>query len=206
MTIRGYHVKQRKGMGHWEPILEEWLLGIERFCRVTGGDEAPYWYNERSNIGVLAGAAWRCGRVALEEFQFVKGFKNKPKWLGRADLWIASDQHEELIEAKFKWCSLNSRNGIASVANDTLDLATSDAKKSRGGGLELKAIGVAFVPFYTKECEIEKLGSLIDSAISNLKTSNYHAMAWCFPRETRQSNSAKGNYLPGIVMLAKNVD
>lgn len=206
MTIRGYHVKQRKGIGHWEPILEEWLLGIERFCRVTGGDEAPYWYNERANIGVLAGAAWRCGRVALEEFQYEKGFKNKPKWLGRADLWLASDDHEELIEAKFKWCSLRSRSGIVNIANETLDLATLDAKKSRGGASQLKAIGVAFLPFYTKESDADKLAFLIERAISDLKTSNYYAMAWCFPRETRKAYSSKGNYLPGIAMLAKIAD
>ena len=206
MTVRGYHVKQRKGMGHWEPILEEWLLGIERFCRVTGGDEAPYWYNERSNIGVLAGAAWRCGRVALEEFQYVKGFKNKPKWLGRADLWLASDDHKELVEAKFRWCSLRSRNGITNIANETLELAALDAKKTRGGDLTLKAIGVAFVPFYTKNVKIEELAILIESAISNLKSSDYHAIAWCFPRETRHSKSSQGNYLPGVAILAKNVD
>jgi hypothetical protein len=204
--MRGYHIKQKKGMSHWGPLLEEWLLAIERFCRVTKGNDAPYWYNERANLGTLAAAAWRCGRIALEEFQYQKGYKNKPKWLGRADLWIASDDHEELIEAKFSWCSLKSKNGVAVKAAEVLDTALPDAKKTRGGDEALKAIGVAFVSFYAKKHEVNNIDQLIKDAIKDLHKVNYHALAWCFPSETRNSESNNGNIIPGVAVLAINVD
>jgi len=205
MTIRGYHIKQRKGMSHWEPLLEEWLVAIERFCRVTNGNDAPYWYNERANVGILAGAAWRCGRVALEEFQYEKGYKNKPKWLGRADLWLASDSHEELIEAKFGWCSLKSNNGVMNKAQKVLDSAAKDACVSRKGDQDIVAIGVAFVPFFAKKRESKNLNALIEAAITDARMCNCHALAWCFPKHTRDAVSENGNFLPGIVLLANNV-
>ena len=202
-TIRGYLLKQRKGLSHWEALLEEWLLAVERYCRIMGGDDAPYWYNERSNIGVLAGAAWRCGRIALEEFQYEKGYRNKPKWLGRADLWLASEELEELIEAKFKWISLRSRNGISEIVQDVLDNAVIDAKKSDGIGESGKVIASAFCPLYTKQKDINEIDELIEDVLEELFSSDYHAIAWCFPKETRKIVS-EGNILPGVVMVVKN--
>ncbi len=203
-TIRGYHLKQRKGLSHWDAILEEWLLAIERFCRIMGGYDAPYFYNERANIGVLAGAAWRCGRVALEEFQYDKGYKNKPKWLGRADLWLASEGLEELIEAKFKWVSLRSRKSISQIAEDVLDKATTAAKESDGLKESDKTIGVAFFPLYTKKKDMNEIDKLIENALEEFFFINYHAIAWCFPKETRKYVSENDDILPGIVMIIKN--
>ena len=35
-TIRGYHLKGKKGLNHWDALLEEWLLPAhERYCRIT---------------------------------------------------------------------------------------------------------------------------------------------------------------------------
>ena len=33
-TIRGYHLKGKKGLNHWDALLEEWLLAHERYCRI----------------------------------------------------------------------------------------------------------------------------------------------------------------------------
>lgn len=206
MAITGHHIKNKKGMSHWENLLQEWKLAIEKFCRITDGSEAPYWYNERANVGTLAGAAWRSGLVALEEFQYIKGYKNKPKWLGRADLWLASEHHTELIEAKFDWCSLKSRNCITKKVQALLDLAENDAKKSRGASSDIKATGAAFVAFYIGKREINNLDKLINEVIESVKNCNYHAIGWCFPKQTRNILSEKGNILPGVVILAKNVD
>ena len=76
-TIRGYKIINRKSMQHWASLLEEWLLVNERYCRVMKGEDAPFIYNERAHVGLLAGAAWRCGRISLEEFQCKKGLRNR---------------------------------------------------------------------------------------------------------------------------------
>lgn len=153
-THRGYLIKNRKGLKHWDPLLEEWLLCIERYCRVAAGEDAPFIYTERANIGVLAGAAWRCGRMALEEFQYEKGYRNKKKWNGRADLYLASDSTEEMIEAKFGWLSLSTTRRVQDRIKATLNLAINDAKETKGQAGP-SCIAIAFLATWlpTKSCE-----------------------------------------------------
>lgn len=84
---RGFHVRSPV-LKEWQTLFEEWILAVERFCRLSPGD-APYWYTERANVGTLAGAAWRCGWIALEEFQGDKS-EQSLGWRGRLDLWLSS--------------------------------------------------------------------------------------------------------------------
>ena len=129
-TIANYIIKNKRNIGHWDALLEEWILSIERFSRITNGD-VPYWYNERANIGVLAAAAWRCGRIALEEFQYEKidvssnGETDETAqnhWNGRCDLWISNDRSAEIVEAKFKWLNMRSEK-MTEFAASCLDAA-----------------------------------------------------------------------------------
>jgi len=148
-SLRGYKVKGRKGMSHWPCIMEEWMLAIERYTRIMNVDDAPYYYNERANVSVLAGAAWKAGWVALEEFQSEKGYKNKAKTNGRTDLFFANETAEELLEAKFKWICMGSKN-LSRMVEETMIAACDDAKKTRANSTEVKAIGIGFFPVYKK--------------------------------------------------------
>jgi len=205
LTFRGYKVKNRKGLKHWEALLEEWLLCIERYCRVAAGEDAPFIYTERANIGVLAGAAWRCGRIALEEFQYQKGYKNKRKWNGRADLYLASEDDEEMIEAKFGWLSLSSPERVKMRIQTVLSLAAMDAKKTKGSHTGTSCVAVAFLPAWlpTKQGP-ERLEQKISAAIATLPETKCHAVAWCFPKEYRLVESSNGHYTPGVIMAASN--
>jgi hypothetical protein len=205
-SFRGFKIKGRKGMSSWACIMEEWMLSIERYTRIMGGDDAPYYYNERANVSVLAGAAWRSGWVALEEFQSEKGYRNKAKTNGRTDLYFANESDEELIEAKFQWICLGSDN-LERMVRETMELATSDAKRTRANSTDVKAIGVGFFPVYKKDSKIEDRDELIEQTIIEFGEQDYHAMGWCFPPEMRDHVSeTKGNLLPGVIMLAKNID
>lgn len=205
-TLRGYKLKSRKGLSHWDPLLEEWLLTMERYSRIMKGEDAAYWYNERSNIGVLAGAAWRCGRIALEEFQLKKGFRNREKRNGRCDLWIATEADEEYIEAKFRWIALRSVN-VERIVEESLRIATLDAKRTRGNDTDTKAIALGFFPVYVSNRWTNDLDELIASAVKKVLSIDYHAVAWCFPKEVRRGIvSVNGNLRPGIILVAKNVD
>jgi len=169
------------------------------------GEDAPYWYNERANIGLISGAAWRCGRIALEEFQKEKGYSNKKKNRGRSDLWIAYDENEELIEAKFKWVSLNS-NDLTKLVEGSLDQAIDDVKKARANDKEIKSLAIGFFPVYVKSSYSNEIDSKITDMKKQFKKQNYHALAWCFPKETRTYTSNSGNILPGIFMIIRNID
>lgn len=203
-TYRGFEIKNRKGLNHWDVLLEEWLVSVERYCRIMKGEDAPYIYNERANISLLSGAAWKSGRIALEEYQSEKGYRNKSKRYGRADLWISSDTEEEVIEAKFKWICMDS-SGSDRIIEDTMANARNDAKKTKASSV-VRAVGVSFFPLYKKLTNIDDIDSLITQTINEFLNRDYHALAWCFPKEMRSDESDAGNIRPGIVLMANNID
>ena len=47
-----------------EKTLRAWGRLQRQYLRETG--DLPYWYNERSNVGLLAAAGWRAGGISLE--------------------------------------------------------------------------------------------------------------------------------------------
>ncbi len=211
-TISGYRIKNRTGLANWASLFEERILAHERYCRVMGGNDAAYIYNERAHVGVLAGAAWRCGKISLEESQYEKGYKNKPKWLGRADLYIADENTEELIEAKFRWISLQS-NKIISQAEAVLQQAIKDSRQTRGADKEMQHVGVAFLSVYLppskddaphqKNKHAALLDEKIEEAIKGINSMDCHAVAWCFPKELRRV--ADPSIRPGVFLVASNI-
>lgn len=197
-------------------MMEEWILAIDRFSRLSDGD-APYWYNERANIGVLSAAAWRSGSVALEEFQHEKidvensengASESENKWSGRCDLWVSNGKKSERIEAKFRWLNMASER-MTEFADECLATALKDAEKSRSDDGQ-GAIGVAFFPLFVKESKVTADNSIeahINKSISELCNIDADLVSWCFPIRLREHVSEKyRNQLPGIVMLAKSLD
>lgn len=212
-TIASYSIRSKK-LSHWEPLIEEWILSIERYSRLTNGD-APYLYNERANVGVLAGAAWRCGRIALEEFQSEKSGESLNEQTGkvayterkgRCDLWICDEQSdEEVIEAKFKWVNmLSSKKG--DLAEICLRDAVGNARTTRGRE-KIRSIGTAFLPVYANSKKIKDtkvLETKIADTIQMAQGLKADLVAWCFPKRLREYVGEEfGNYLPGVILLAK---
>ena len=214
-TISDFEVKRKRSLGHWEGVLEEWILAIEKYARMSGG-EAPYWYNERANIGLLAAAAWRTGGVALEEFQHEK---SEPKISedgetvetmtrnGRCDLWICLGTKSERIEAKFRWLNMAS-DRIAEFAEESLNKALNDASKSKCDDAQ-GAVGVSFFPIFVKANKVtveRPIENYIEQTIANLRKVDSDLIAWSFPIRFRSHVGEKyNNLLPGVVMLAKRV-
>ena len=206
-TIRGYHLKGRKGLNHWGALLEEWLLAHERFCRIYKEDPA-YWYTEIPNVSILGAAAWRCGRIALQEFKADKKVKGKKSWLGRVDLWICADTDwkEELIEAKHISISLSAAEGLPTIET-SMNEATKAAKETKRGQNAGTALAVVFASVYAPpKSSVNQFDERIKAFCERIKSSaDYHALAWCFPKETRTLINSKEQYNPGIAMLAKNI-
>ena len=222
-TIRGYHLKRSKGLEHWDALLEEWLLAHERYCRIMkgSGDPAAYWYAEIPNVSILSAAAWRCGRIALQEFSAEKIVQDEGTKAGRADLWIRTDTDgkEEFIEAKHKFVSLSGirdKDGLPAITT-AMDYATEDANGAKGRQHGVTALAVVFASAYTLKSSIKKrrieervveIDKQIKEFCETIKSSaDYHASAWCFPKETRTLRNPKGKYYyPGIAILVKNID
>ena len=213
-TIRGYHLKGKKGLNHWDALLEEWLLAHERYCRIMKGSEDPaaYWYTEIPNVSILGAAAWRCGRIALQEFSAVKEVWSEGSWVGRGDMWICTDTagKEEFIEAKHKFVSLSGakdKDGLPATIKKSMEEARKAAEETRQGQNAGTALAVVFASVYAPKRSIDKIDQLIKEFCETIKSSSdYHALAWCFPKETRTLQHHKGRYYPGIVMLVKNIE
>ncbi len=211
-TIRGYHLKRSKGLNHWDALLEEWLCAHEKYCRIMKDDPA-HWYTERPNVSVLNAAAWRCGRIALQEFKTVKKVRGEEPWVGRGDLWVCTDtgEKQEFIEAKHLFVPLSGakdNNGLPIKMKNSMEEATTAAKEARQGQGDVTALAVVFAAVCAApKTPTDKIDELINEFCDTIKSSaDYHALAWCFPKETRKLRGSDEYYYPGIAMLVKNID
>ena len=200
-TVHG--VKANNELNHWIPMCHSWAFNIERYARLTIEGDAPYDNNERANVGLLAGAAWSCGNVALEEFQTTKGIGTDEK-NGRIDLWLCDENtQEEYVEAKFKRMSVN--GDFVKNISSVLKAATDDAMVSKGDQ-DIDGIGVAFIVFYLKAQKVneilEKMDEVLSTTISNV---DHDLISWCFPEKDLKHVFEDGYTVPGIVMIAKKV-
>ena len=97
--------------------------------------------------------------------------------------------------------------------------ATNAAKETKQGQNAGTALAVVFVSVYALKSSIDKtkprahkervvtIDKKIKDFCEGIKSSvDYHALAWCFPKETRTLPPNNRKYYPGITMLVKNID
>jgi len=196
--FKGFQI-DGSNLSHWSVLLKHWHLLIKHYCVLMEDDEdAPYYYTERANTGVLAGAAWRAGWIALQEF----GARKRAKSIGYSDLWICSSSQEmdEYIEVKQEWSLTR--------ANDGLTLAVKDARKILVNKESMR-IGLLYISLAIYEKYESEIDNKIKEAISSIKQIKCDAIAWSFPaisRMYRGSGRSKHYIYPGIFLLAKVAD
>lgn len=141
MSRQGIHIRDND-LEVLRPVLQAWIDGTQRYVNLFQGDDLPYWYNERANVGMLSAAAWQAGMVALEEFQSLKyavpsldatstpdnSPALNPHRKGRCDLYLANATEEFYIEAKVTYPRLNNtttcfQRGLERVADDGRNVA-----------------------------------------------------------------------------------
>lgn len=206
----GQIIKGRKGLSHWGGLFEEWRLLNEKICRLDPED-APYWYNEMTNVSVLAGAAWRAGYVALSEIQTEKNSGKQSHW-GRADLFIQNDYRAEYIEAKFSSANASNSQKVAEKLDETLSRAIKDTKST--AGKDYNGIAVTFIsPYWTaKQLEMKgrdsdyDLDDDIEELIEHVVSVMPHALAWSFPAASRELEDDSGAVWPGVFLAIQNIN
>ena len=198
-TTKG--VSAKRAFKHWIPLCEAWAVNIERYTRLTDKGNAAYNNNERANIGLLAGAAWSSGNIALEEFSSTKSVPGNEKH-GRIDLWLGfENKKEEYIEAKFKKMSI--RGDYFQQTRSTLDAALKDAKDTQGGE-DITATGLVFLVFYMKQCGVDEALASLDEAVSSIhKELKPDILSWCFPERDIKHTDEDGYIVPGVIMLGQ---
>jgi hypothetical protein len=206
-TINGIIHPKKSIYSWWSELSEQWTAIHRRYARVTA-DDAAYWYTERTNVGVLAQAAWACGLVALEEYQAKKarGTENEDPHSGRCDLWLANGKQGHFIEAKQRYLHLRSTK-MTDIINECLERAHTDAVATRESEGD-HGIGLAFFPIYipVSSIEPEELSGELSSLPEKFGESEAELIAWCFPQETRYlKGQGEKNYVPGLVMAGKSI-
>jgi hypothetical protein len=176
-----------------------------------GRNDAPWWYNERASVGLLAGAVWSKKGWAFEEFAIGKG-RTRSRRKGRGDLWfkVRSDSHYYIVEAKQIYPSIGAkaRKSLPNILK-ALREACHDVSEIDGEGMSRpRRIGIVFVVPYVrnlqevnlrvadflKMAKSERNGKLKDCAI-----------AWVFRRQNQgipYDDDEECRY-PGVLMLMR---
>ncbi|MBC3935330.1 hypothetical protein H8K47_08155 [Undibacterium sp. CY7W] len=206
--IVGFKIAEAERRAHWADILSAWVGLQLEFANQLGS--AAYCYTERTNVGLLAQAALRAGRFALEEYQVVSSKTHGPLqevWAGHCDCWLSGGEYGELIEAKQEFLAIRSPLA-AKQAERVLDQAVAAASMTRGDA-PLSATGLAFLPVFLRaSCNPE--GNQFETELQNLalglQACNADFVAWCFPSATRNYLGHSGTELmPGILLLGRAV-
>ncbi len=117
-TTKGFH---RGSLRSFAPIFKKWIKANEEIARAWRSvQDAPWWYNERASLSVFAGAIWRAGGFAFEEYSDEKREIRKrsrtlgSEYPGRVDLYFNWAGCDFVAEAKFIWSGF-SRNDTGAM-------------------------------------------------------------------------------------------
>lgn len=204
---------KKQGLGELVPLFKKWFEVNEKFLN-SKIKNYPWWYKERTLIGVLAGAAWLEGWLVLEEFSTTKT-KDQDENKGRCDLRIFNGRKGDKafsFEAKHIKDYKNRRfEKMVNIILDKLESAINDAKK-----LDPKTHGKRLaVCFYCPKIKKEDSGisrEILNHRISFLKTEFKKrkiniSMIWHFMDnpEKLSRNAESNHYYPGVLFLVKAV-
>ncbi|MCA6960990.1 MULTISPECIES: hypothetical protein [Pectobacterium] len=157
-----------------DQLLTGWILANQRYVELLGKKDCCWWYNERTNVSVLAGAAWSLGWAAIEEYPSDKRKKgcleeDTGTSRGRVDIYITNKHDDVAIEAKHAWYNLDNIVSGNDAFICKMNKASDDAKclKEQAN----RHFAATFVVFHTKNNSQELIAEehieqLIHSSIS----------------------------------------
>ncbi len=217
-------------------LLAAWVEAVLRYDEIMSGDageggDCCWWYNERANVSVLAGAAWAEGWVALEEYSTLKRAEALTSGVddedgsdarGRVDLYVSTRDKDYAFEAKQVWLRMDpgfETAGRSGKVAEGMNAARHDALKLVGEAGAHYAVTFV-IPFISTAVLdagamadfnsrlFQWLSGLSESASPSGCASGHGPVqvAYVFPRlEQRCYVNAAGYYYPGIVMLLEDV-
>ena len=187
------------------PILNKWIttnIDLVRYWRT----DLPWWYGERASISVLAGAAWRTGDLAFEEFGGDKktGKKRQPTYSGRIDLYLKVKGQQFIAEAKYyRSTATFVRPTTAEELRIKLEEACKDIHKCSPNGQTKLAI--LFATPYVAKSQKPRVDELVKAWLASMKSVECSCSARAFPRGSRYFAGRSSYFWPGAAVLIKVV-
>ena len=198
-------IETRRRLRGLRPILNKWVVLNRRLgCQWSIYNDAPWWHIERALVSVFAGAVWRCGGDAFEEYaENKRGDRRRAS--GRIDLWFLYRGQEFKAEAKQCWVRSDTKLGSLAQVERSMKRARRDAGNCAPDGIRRLAIvfGVALVLKRLRQKLPAQTDSLVE--LAKHKSIDADAVAWVFPKLKRPLVSSDGFILPGIIVWLKLV-
>jgi len=169
-------------------------------------NDVPWWYNERALLSLLAGAIWKSGGWAFEEFVTSKRMVSKRgrhgKGAGRGDIMFEIGQETFIAEAKQCWPILGYRNHSAI---NTVKKALREARiQSSRLPSEGKKLGIVFAVPRLHESKQRDSEKILHNFVSRFRAFKNTTISWVFPKGRRTSVMDEDGYIyPGIALMLK---
>lgn len=198
-------------------VAASWAKECERYTKAL--EDAPWWYNERANVGLLATAASRINWIALEEYgtekvgRRVKRGADKSTKNGRCDLYMydcPSSKNKDAsdlafaIEAKQAWPAMTVRASSSDRVSKRWSAALEAARELDRGEADHRIAALFVVPYSKEAFDAEARSSMVDRCLA-LK--GVHAVAWYWVPEGEKvpQNLDTKNYFPGVLLAIGKV-
>lgn len=202
-----YRKVDSKNNRKFSKILKEYLNINEYVARKWQWHDAPWWYNERANLSIFAAAVWKVGGVAFEEYTSEKRTDKKSSlkkyYSGLNDLYFQLGNEEYIVEAKLIYPNGSPRDeNIKETVLPSIKKTTNEVKNNNILGMKKSAVVFAIPKFAISKKD--NMDHLIKRWIDNIKTINYTAAAWTFPKQARTSYIWNDSYyFPGACVIIK---
>jgi hypothetical protein len=189
------------------PIFKKLRSVHQAYIDGEDGEDCPYWFSERPQVGLLAAAVWRSGGTALEEYGAHKRrAKDVEITRGRCDLWIRTREAGFECEAKQLWLNMgNLRTKTPELVEkvfehkkDGLKSAISDVKRLKRS----KGLALCFVLPVIQTQKFHRLEPYLHKWVKLVKRESYwDAFIWI------QQNPPLGRKTkhPGLLLIIKEV-
>ena len=181
------------------PVLNEWISVVTRVTKAWRRKDVPFWYNERAQVGLFAGAVWLQGGLAFEEYTSAKRGSG-----GRCDLWFEMKRNSFIAEAKFTLCPVNADSDVEPFLTDQFKKAKDDARRNKVWQKNEHRIALLFVAV-----EVSADAKIKPSLVKwrrQFEAVEADGRAWVFPTVSREFKSGKaGNFYPGCGVLVAKV-
>lgn len=168
-----------------EPVLEEWCKVLLQFCHEFDWLDVPWWYGERTAVGLFAAALTRDRWMVLEEYSTQKADISSSPLMrqvrrdGRQDLLAVKKPWSFVAEAKNDWTRVPRKSGtLKSHLCGLLHRATCDAIAKESYGSTQAAI-VFSSPKIHRSDDVAAAKSEWCEGISELDDC---ARAWVLPK------------------------
>lgn len=190
-------------------IIKRWTNLIDAFTKeLAPYGDAPFWYNERTNLGILAGAVWQNGGYVLEEISIQNDFRDK-KTTGRADCCFRWMGQNYIIESKQYWPPFSIKN-FKLTENLNRKFDDIDKQIHKYAAPDEQLWGMIFVvpslPKKQKNYVGEYIRNFTKSLINYKKLNRDISLAYVFPQSARELvYEEEGRIYPGVVLVGKDL-